>query len=107
MRKIFALACLTGFFCGAFASPENDLHLAQFLAGAQLIKSASWLSKAEIAHYYVSLARITGISAPEACSRIDRFRSDPEGWNRIQQKMREILEGVPPSFKSKESPHGT
>jgi hypothetical protein len=65
---------------------------AQYLAGVELLRTATELSREEKADRYRSLSTLTGMTAQEAVKRLKQYRNNPEQWKKVYETMVSMLE---------------
>jgi hypothetical protein len=70
----------------------EEVRLAQYIAGIGLLKHALQIDIQTKQAKYARLEIITGITTASAASMIDKYKSNPAEWSRLQQKIRDLLE---------------
>jgi hypothetical protein len=80
---------LAGF---ALAHAVSAEHLAQFIAGIEILRAAPDLDERGRAKKYVQLVEITGIDAETAARMIRRYRNRPDDWGKVLSRVRELLD---------------
>jgi hypothetical protein len=62
---------------------DGDLRMARFFAGLALIRSAPFAGDAERAGYYRELEAVCGVTGRDAADFLERCRSNPAAWKRV------------------------
>ena len=63
---------------------DSDLRMARFFAGVALIRSAAFAGDSgAAARYYLELEAVCGVTGKDASAFLERCRSNPAAWKRI------------------------
>jgi hypothetical protein len=69
-----------------------DEKLVQYLAGIELLEHSPTAGGSVLAEKYRELCSMTGLVADSAAERIGRFKNRPELWQKVRQKVLELLQ---------------
>jgi hypothetical protein len=86
----------------SFPGPDKEKE-AEFFAGVTLLQQKTDLKPGEKAAKFRELAVLTGISAAEAKTVLERYRERPEEWKKIDSIMMKLLNDVNREFRKKDS----
>jgi hypothetical protein len=99
MQKTIQLKCtlLTLLLLLSFAPLQAALNpaeqrLAQFIAGAQLLMRTEFKADTARAHALVELEQLCGISLEQAKRTVERYRNQPQAWQKILEQAKVLLE---------------
>jgi hypothetical protein len=73
--------------------PVDD-NFVQYLAGIELLEHSKNPGGSALAGKYRELCSITGLAADSAAKRIEQFKSRPELWQKIRQRVLELLQSL-------------
>lgn len=76
---------------GKGSEPAQD-QFAAYFAGIELILSEKSLGPADQARRYRRLCEITGVTGEKAKNFLQRFKSDPAGWQKFETLVMELLQ---------------
>jgi hypothetical protein len=62
---------------------DNELKMARFFAGVALIRSAAFVNDTGAARFYRELEAVCGVTGKDASAFLERCRSNPAAWKRI------------------------
>jgi hypothetical protein len=89
---LLALVLLLGYAPLQAALSPAEQRLAQFVAGAQLLLRADFKADTARARALVELEQLSGISLEQAKRTIERYRNQPQAWQKILEQAKVLLE---------------
>jgi len=101
-RLIAAFSFLLISASASFPGPDKEKE-AEFFAGVTLLQQKTNLKPGEKAAKFRELAVLTGISAPEAKTVLERYRERPEEWQKIDSIMMKLLNDANREYRKKDS----
>ena len=99
-RLLFSFVLVFG-LAGLVAAVDlnpDETRLARFLAGIEILRLARLESAPEKLAKFTRLKKVTGLDNAHVIELIDKYKNDPEGWNRVVQRVRELLETQQPGL---------
>lgn len=101
-RLITAFSFLLISASTSFPGPDKEKE-AEFFAGVTLLQQKTDLKPEEKAAKFRELTALTGISAAEAKTVLERYRERPEEWKKIDSIMMKLLNDANRDIRKKDS----